>query len=157
MWHTGFSRRLISIPINPTCRKSAMDDYQDASNRHLHDAESLFAQIPKRLANASHLFGLSAECSLKAIARKFDPSAKFNGSKGHLPGLFSELQNVSPKIGSNPALIRHIIAIKPQFVNWNVNQRYASQFTFVQGTVADEQTAANEAHLLMTNCLKGLI
>lgn len=80
-----------------------MDDYQDASNRHLHDAESLFAQIPKRLANASHLFGLSAECSLKAIARKFDPSAKFNGSKGHLPGLFSELQNVSPKIGSNPA------------------------------------------------------
>jgi hypothetical protein len=134
-----------------------MDDYQNASERHLQDAELLFAQAPKRLANASHLFGLSAECSLKAIARKFEPWAKFGGNKGHIPDLFSELQNISPGIGSNPDLVRSITAIKFQFANWTVAQRYASQITFVEGTVADEQTGANEAQLLMTNCLKGLI
>ena len=134
-----------------------MDDYENASERHLHDAELLFTQVPPRLANASHLFGLSAECSLKAIARNFEPRARFSGNKGHIPGLFSELQNVSPSIGSNANLVRHITAIKPQFANWNVNQRYASQITFGQGTIADEQTGANDAQLLMTNCLNGLI
>lgn len=134
-----------------------MDDYQNASERHLQDAELLFAQAPKRLANASHLFGLSAECSLKAIARKFEPSAKFGGNKGHIPGLFSELQNVSLRIGSNPNLVRHIASIQPQFANWNVAQRYVLQTTFAQETVADEQTGSNAAHLLMTNCLKELV
>jgi hypothetical protein len=134
-----------------------MDDYENASERHLHDAELLFVQAPQRLANASHLFGLSAECSLKAIARRFEPLAKFNGRTGHIPDLFSELQNISPSIGGKPDLVRNITAIKSQFANWNVAQRYASQITFVRGTVADEQTGANEAHLLMTNCLKGLI
>lgn len=134
-----------------------MDDFQNASERHLQDAELLFAQAPKRLANASHLFGLSAECSLKAIAGKIEPSARFSGNKGHIPGLFPELQNVSPKIGSNPELVRHIASIQPQFANWNVSQRYALQTTFVQETVIDEQTGANEAHLLMNNCLNGLI
>ena len=134
-----------------------MDDYQNASKRHLQDAELLFAHAPKRLANASHLFGLSAESSLKAIARKFEPSAKFGGSKRHIPGLFSELQNVSPMIGSNPDLVRHIASIQPQFANWNVAQRYASQTTFAQGTVANEQAGSNAAHLLMRNCVMGLI
>ena len=134
-----------------------MDDFQNASERHLQDAKLLFAQAPKRLANASHLFGLSAECSLKAIARKFEPSAKFGGSDGHIPRLFSELQNVSPMIGSNPDLVRHIASIQPQFANWNVAQRYASQTTFAEETIADEQAGANKAHLLMTNCLNGLI
>lgn len=134
-----------------------MDDFQNASERHLHDAELLFAQAPKRLANASHLFGLSAECSLKAIARKFKPSAKFGGPSGHIPGLFAELQNVSPMIGNNPDLVRHIASIQPQFANWNVAQRYALQTTFTQGIVENEQTGSNAAHLLMSNCLMGLI
>ena len=134
-----------------------MDDYQNASERHLKDAELLFSQAPKRLANASHLFGLSAECSLKAIAKNFNSGAAFSGMKGHIPGLFSELQNVSLAIGGNATLSNNIAGIRPRFVRWNVSQRYASQADFLQGTVADEQTGANEAHLLMTNCLKGLI
>ena len=134
-----------------------MDDYQNASERHLQDAKLLFAQAPKRLANASHLFGLSAECSLKAIARKFNPSAKFVGSTGHIPGLFSELQNVSPTIGSNPDLVRLIASIQPHFAKWNVAQRYAAQTTFAEGTIADEQAGSNAANLLMSNCVMGLI
>jgi hypothetical protein len=134
-----------------------MDDYQNASERHLQDAKLLFAQAPERLANASHLFGLSAECSLKAIARRFEPGARFYGAKGHIPGLFSELQNVSPAIGGNATLASNIAAIQPRFMQWDVSQRYASQATFSQGTVADEQTGANEAYRLMSNHLQGLI
>lgn len=133
-----------------------MEDYQNASERHLQDAELLFNQTPKRLANASYLFGLSAECSLKAIARKLEPAAKFGGKKGHIPDLFSELQNVSPRIGINPDLVRDIASLEPQFSNWTVSQRYASQTTFALQTVLDEQTGSKQAHLLMTNCLQGL-
>lgn len=134
-----------------------MDDFQNASERHLHDAALLFAQTPERLANASHLFGLSAECSLKAIAQKFEPSAKFSGGKGHIPGLFSELQNVAPKIGNNPELVRHITSIQPQFASWNVSQRYSSQAAFRLETVKNELTGSKAAHLLMNNCLDGFV
>ena len=134
-----------------------MDDYPNASERHLKDAELLFAENPSRLANASHLFGISAECSLKAIARKFNAAAKFSGNKGHIPELFSELQNICPSIGSNADLVRHIGSIKPQFVSWNIAQRYALETTFVQASVAGQQMGSRSAYLLMSNCLEELI
>ena len=134
-----------------------MEDFKDASERHLHDAELLFAQTPARLANASHLFGISAECSLKAIAQKFEPTARFHGQKGHIPGLFQELQNVSQNVGNSSDLVNSIASIKPRFTNWNVSQRYALRTTFVHGTVEDERTGSKDAYLLMTNCLQGLI
>lgn len=134
-----------------------MDDFEDSSKRHLIDAEVLFAQTPQRLANASHLFGISAECSLKRIAKKYQPHAKFNGRKGHIPDLFAELINIAPGIGANAVLITKIAAIEPQFASWNVSQRYAVQTNFLAGIVALERAGANDAHLLMTNCLQGLI
>lgn len=134
-----------------------MDDYEDASKRHLADAEVLFVQAPQRLANASHLFGISAECSLKRIAKKFEPNAKLNRRTGHIPDLFAELINIAPAIGANADLVKNIAAIELQFASWNVAQRYASRTDFLEGIVALERTGANDAHLLMTNCLQGLI
>ena len=40
-------------------------DFADAHRRHLEDAELLFDR--ERRANADHLYGLSAECGLKAV------------------------------------------------------------------------------------------
>lgn len=40
-------------------------DYRDAAERHWEDASYLSAD--KRFANADHLYGLSAECALKAV------------------------------------------------------------------------------------------
>lgn len=40
-------------------------DFRDAAERHWEDAEHLMNN--DRLANADHLYGLSAECSLKAV------------------------------------------------------------------------------------------
>lgn len=134
-----------------------MEDYQDAANRHLDDAQLLFAHSSPRLANASHLFGISAECSLKAMARKFNPSAKFIGNKGHLPLLFSELSNVASALAGNAVLASQIAEVSRYFSSWEVSQRYESQSTFVASVVLLEQKGASDAHLLMTNCLSGLI
>lgn len=134
-----------------------MDDYRDAAKRHLDDANLLFAQDPQRLANASHLYGISAECSLKAVARKFNSSSQFGGKKGHIPSLFSELTNVAPGLAVNVALIAQICRLQPNFSSWDVSQRYEPQADFVSGTVSGQKTGATEAHLLMENCLSGLI
>ena len=42
-------------------------DFADAHRRHLEDAELLFDR--ERWAKADHLYGLSAECGLKAVMR----------------------------------------------------------------------------------------
>lgn len=133
-----------------------MDNFQDAAKRHLDDATVLFARIPPRLAGASHLFGISAECSLKAVARKFNPSSKFSGSKGHIPGLFAELANVAPDFGADP-LRRQVMTLKPYFSAWNVAQRYEAQANFSAATVSQQKTGAEQAHLLMLNCLSGVL
>ncbi|MBF0146196.1 MAG: hypothetical protein HQL84_03375 [Magnetococcales bacterium] len=47
------------------------DDYYDAAERHRRDAELLFKA--GRMANADHLYGLAAECLLKAFWEKHFP------------------------------------------------------------------------------------
>jgi hypothetical protein len=46
-------------------------NFLDAMERHFQDAEYLWRRRPKRLANADHLYGLAAECGLKALMSKF--------------------------------------------------------------------------------------
>lgn len=134
-----------------------MEDFQDAAKRHLDDAELLFLQEPKRLANASHLFGISAECSLKTIVRQLNPNGKFYGSKGHIPALFAELSNIAPAFSGNPALMGAIADLRAHFANWNMSQRYDVQTIFATSTVSSEYDGAKAAHLLMNNFLSGLI
>lgn len=157
MWRTASSRPPTGTPKSPALVKTRMDDFQDAAKRHLDDAELLFAHNSSRLANASHLFGISAECSLKAIARKFNPTARFSGSKGHIPSFFSELCNVAPTLAGNIVLAGQINGIQPAFSSWEVSQRYAPQADFAHPDVLLQQTGAKNAHLLMVNCLQGLI
>ncbi|WP_265258551.1 hypothetical protein [Verminephrobacter aporrectodeae] len=129
------------------------DDYPDAAKRHLHDAQLLLAEV--RLANASHLSGLSVECALKAIARHHTPSACFRGGKGHLPKLFSELKNVAPNMTAHVA--SEIVALERWFTDWDVVQRYVPQALFESTKTSQQCAAAHGAHLLMRNCLGGLV
>lgn len=134
-----------------------MDDYQDAANRHLDDAEFLFSQNPQRLANASHLFGVSAECALKAVARKLNPNARGWGGNGHLPKLFGELCNVAPTWSNHPVLAQSTALLQTQFANWDVGQRYHAQCNFTQATVTPQAQGARNANLLMRNFMAGVI
>lgn len=134
-----------------------MEDFQDAAKRHLQDAELLFTQNPQRLANASHLFGVSTECALKAIAIKSNPNSKFSGRKGHIPALFNELCHVAPNLSSAPILMSAIPSLQRNFVQWEISQRYEVQTSFVIATVSAERDGAKSANLLMTNFLSGAI
>ncbi|MCW8207479.1 hypothetical protein [Verminephrobacter aporrectodeae] len=128
------------------------DDYPDAAKRHLHDAQWLLAQA--RLANASHLSGLSAECALKAIAK----AKRFDGTKKvHIPGIFSELQNLSSVGAGNPDLVSKIAALQTKFADWNVNQRYAPQNKFTIARTSEECAGAHAACQLMTNYGEGVV
>lgn len=134
-----------------------MDDYQDAATRHLEDAELLFSQDPQRLANASHLFGVSAECALKAVARTLNPNATRWGRNGHLPKLFDELCNVAPTWSSNPVLAQSTALLRTQFASWDVGQRYHAQSKFTQATVTPQAQGARDTNLLMRNFMAGVI
>jgi hypothetical protein len=138
------------------------EDYQDAAGRHLQDANLLFDQSPPRLANASHLFGISAECSLKAIARQSNPNirswkSKNIGSNGHLPMLATELLHLAPSIEGNADLAKKIQGLAPSFADWEVGQRYHPQTTFDADAVGRQQTGAHYANLLMRNVLSGVV
>ena len=137
-----------------------MDDFQDAAKRHLDDAELLLAHSPPRLANASHLFGISAECSLKAIGSTKKLGMSFNPSNaGHIGSkLFAELRNVTD-MGANGNLVLKLDTLESgsYFSAWSISQRYLPQGTFVDATVLQQQSGAKNAHLLMTNFLSGLI
>lgn len=135
-----------------------MEDFQDTAKRHLHDAELLFSQEPKRLANASHLFGISAECALKAILKK--SVGKFNPkAAGHIGTLLlTELSNVADT-GVSGALVLCLDTWnkKQYFKDWGVEQRYAPQENphFVLPTVSLQREGASEACKLMKNVLHG--
>ena len=51
-------------------------DFRDAMDRHWQDAELL--RRNQRLANADHLYGLSAECELKAIMQRLGMKMRNN-------------------------------------------------------------------------------
>ena len=119
-----------------------MDDYQDAAQRHLHDASILHHQSPKRVANASQLYGFSAECALKVIARQLNPGWRSpRGVNGHIPKLFTELTNIAG-VGGNAKLSSDINLIKAKFSGWDVNQRYHNQGVFVNTDIASQAEGA---------------
>ena len=131
------------------------DDYRDASIRHLTDAETLYQQSPRRLANASHLFGLSAECSMKAIVQKGSPTKTFTGQDGHIPNVFSELQHISPTGSGASTLSGDVAKISKKFSDWKVAQRYKNQSQFTDQDVKAQMDGARSANQLMNNYLHG--
>lgn len=80
-------------------------DFRDTSARHFEDAEILLAQT--RAANADHLFGLSAECSLKAVmlalgmAVNTDGAPADRGPQGPHAGALGRL----PELRSGPPCV----------------------------------------------------
>jgi hypothetical protein len=133
------------------------DDYQNAAKRHWHDAEILHNLAKPRLANASHLYGVSAECSLKVIARKHDLNKRFYG-KGHMPTLFTELRNIS-NIGTNQLLTDALDKIEDDFDGWLIDQRYENENLpyFTAPSLMRQQNGAQNADLLANEVLGGRI
>ena len=126
------------------------DDYADAHNRHWRDAEHLFT-CPA-WANADHLYGLSAECSLKAVivaeGRPIHPTYKLHVDK-LWPAFVSFAQ------GRAGAAYLSMLPSGTPFKNWNVGQRYAHQSQFREADVLPHRYAARAVRTIFQSALQG--
>lgn len=127
-------------------------DYGDAAHRHWEDAHYLLTD--GRLANADHLFGLSAECALKAVMLALGMKLKASGAPedqryGHIDNLWDEFGSfVSSRGGARYAAL---IAPHPNpfFPTWKVNQRYDARSVFSASAVSDHQSGAKRAKICL--------
>ena len=127
-------------------------DYCDAANRHWQDANYLLND--DRLANADQLFGLSAECALKAVMLPLGMQLKPNGvpvdkRHGHIDKLWDEFETfVETRGGAGYAAI---LASQPNpFANgWMVDQRYHARSTILKHTVNNHHNGAKLAKICL--------
>ncbi|MBF0309418.1 MAG: hypothetical protein HQL56_07825 [Magnetococcales bacterium] len=123
------------------------ENFRDAAQRHLGDATQLF--IGNRLPNADHLFGISAECALKAIMQGLHMSQPGLPPKVHMFKLWS----------AHNKLVNHyqpqLNAPANMFNNWSVEDRYlaSTDQKFIHATVASHQKAANDIMNVLTQAL----
>jgi hypothetical protein len=107
-------------------------DYLDAMERHWLDAELLFHLTPPSLANADQLYGLSAECGLKALMRKWGMQLDHNNVPAH------------PLDRKHADLIWDRYTRRPRpFDDWSIHHRYASRSYFQQTVVEGHMRGAS--------------
>lgn len=110
-------------------------DFLDAYERHREDAEMLYQN--DRWANADHLFGLSAECGLKAVMLalgklRLRPSG-VPIDKPHKVHI-DKFWNVFVSLTSDPQAARYatMLSHKNPFSEWDINQRYMREASFIR-------------------------
>lgn len=135
-------------------------DFLDAHERHLEDATLLYQN--QRLANADHLYGMSAECGLKCLMLAFGMPFDFyrdrprkREDRVHADDVWQRYEvyrsgHVSgtgyPLASSNP------------FNDWHVGQRYAHRSHFDAARVQKHRTGAEEVRRMVKKAiLEGLI
>jgi hypothetical protein len=118
-------------------------DYLDAMERHWLDAEQLFHPPLSRLANADQLYGLSAECGLKALMMKWGMTLNLNyapalgSDRKHADEIWDRYETYRQGRSSSLALpgTRY-------FDDWSIHHRYASRSHFQQTVVGDHRQGA---------------
>ena len=126
------------------------DDYADAHDRHWTDAERLFA-CPA-WANADHLYGLSAECGLKAV---LESEGQIIDSlyKHHVDRLWPAF--VSFAQGRTGATHLSMLPPATPFHDWRVGQRYAHHKNFGQAYVEPHRNAARAVRAMFQLVTQG--
>lgn len=135
-------------------------DFLNAHHRHWTDAELLYSQ--DRRANADHLYGLSAECGLKAILvqRQWvnvdpqgDPERPF---KRHIDELWDSFVSLAQQ-----RLAARYVSLLPSsnpFHDWHIGQRYANEAHFDERMVNAHRQGAEHVRSLVQEARKdGLI
>ena len=119
-------------------------DFTDAHRRHLEDAELLFER--QRWANADHLYGLSAECGLKAVMLSLDMNVDASGTpserrhRRHMPELWPVFEDFAGERGGGAYLAS--LSDGESFADWSINHRYANRRHFQSANVTPHHDAA---------------
>ncbi|MCB2262411.1 MAG: hypothetical protein LGR52_05655 [Candidatus Thiosymbion ectosymbiont of Robbea hypermnestra] len=93
-------------------------DYADAALRCYQDGDTLFQR--QRYPNATHLFGLAAECALKLLLEKI-PGMQEIPHK-HLPELRDDVLRMLSGRGNNG--VRQLLNMEDYMVDWKIANRY---------------------------------
>lgn len=115
-------------------------DFADAHGRHWEDAELLFGR--KRWANADHLYGLSAECGLKAVMKGLGMRVDAQGrpKKRQHTKHGDQLWRAYGNFVKGRRKRNYILAGAP-FKNWSISDRYANRRHFAKSRVAPHRHA----------------
>jgi len=131
-------------------------DYRDAAERHWEDAGYLLTDT--RLANADHLFGLSAECALKAVMLSLGMTLRPDGApwdktqRVHINQLWNEFNTFAhQRSGAHYAL--QLSGVPNPFANWDVNQRYHHRADVTTAIAGNHQQAAQMVKQVLDNAI----
>ena len=113
------------------------EEYCHAHRRHWKDAELLFKNC--RWANADQLYGLSAECGLKALM----PNLGMPVEKKHVEKIWSDFARVATSAqGRLNARYAVLLPSATPFSGWSVQNRYAYSCHFPKSVVEPHRKAA---------------
>lgn len=127
-------------------------DYRDAAERHWEDAGCLLAD--NRAANADHLFGLSAECALKAMMMGLgmplrpDGAPKESRHRVHINDLWDEFVSFASSRGG-ARCTTYVDGISNPFDDWNVAQRYAHRADIPRAAVDRHKSGTEKTKAAM--------
>lgn len=126
-------------------------NYRDAAVRHYVDGTALHAG--KRHANADQLFGLAAECALKAVMVGLGMQVTKKGAprdhahKVHMPELWMAYQSFAE--GRLASRYLEPLSHRNPFDDWKVDQRYWASSAIGSGRSKDHRDAATSCRASM--------
>lgn len=94
-------------------------DFYNSFERHKKDAELLWNS--NRWANADHLYGLAAECALKALLLTQGIQISHRKYKKHINDLWDQYNRFMQTRSI------YLIPTSNPFSNWNIAQRYENE------------------------------
>jgi hypothetical protein len=138
-----------------------MPDYRDAAERHWEDADLLIND--NRIANTDHLFGMAAECALKAVMQTLGMKLKADGKpdeKGHavhINKLWTEFQSFAGMRGGAKYTALLSLPGNP-FSDWDVSQRYEHRSIITEEMLQRHRNGAGQAmNVLHTAFFQGVV
>ena len=123
-------------------------DYVDAHRQHWTDAELLLRE--SRWLNADQLYGISAECGLKALMPALSMRVQWKHVDVIWPLFALFAANAQGRVGARFAA--HLPSGTP-FSNWSIHNRYAHSKYFGQAGILPHRIAA-EGVCTMIQCAK---
>jgi hypothetical protein len=136
-------------------------DFNDAAHRHFEDAHLL--ERYAKIANADHLFGLSAECALKAVMQGLGMTLTHDGvpSNKQYRVHINKLWNQFSCFASGRNATKYAQCLDPNsnpFNNWTINHRYFHRSNITAQMLLDHKKGAQTAmNLLGQATLDGVV
>lgn len=126
-------------------------DFLDAMDRHWQDAELLHSS--ERLANADHLYGLSAECGLKALFEQ-DGNRIEGRTRCHIDRLWGKCGSLAD--GRAESTSDFNPADNP-FDDWRIGDRYAHRREIIRGRQLQRHRSGAEQVRTMIERRNGML